>query len=66
MGEGEGIVSPLLNSHYLLLILIINRESRFIYLSTIALCLKKRQDLLGEDLQADQTHHSRRFDPRLI
>jgi hypothetical protein len=32
----------------------------------ITLCLKKRDDLLGEDLQPDQTHHLGRFDPRLV
>ena len=65
-GEGEGIDLSRLNSHPLPFILIISLESRFIDMSTIALCLKKREDPLGEDLQADQADHSGRFDPRLV
>ena len=61
-----GIDLSRLNSHLLPCNSIISLESRLIYMSTIALCLKKREDLLGEDLQANQTHHSGRFDPRHI
>jgi len=64
-GRGDSLAAPKL-SFLAPLFSLLAQKSRFIYMSTFALCLKKSQGPLREDLQPDQADHTRRFDPRPI